>query len=473
MRSLAALASVAMMFGCITPKDRFVCSSDDQCVQGTDMGVCDPSQSVCAFPDTLCESGTRFGDLAGDLSGECTSVVISDAGPPENLRFVAVVAGAHHTCALEVSGRVFCWGDNQRGQAGNGSLISSLPPTEVSLAGPAYSITAGNQHTCALVGPTAPRDLYCWGDSSKGQVGAGMLPSDMTATPQMILASVAKVDAGAEHTCTVMDNGDLYCWGSNESGQIGDGNAGGSIGAPLRIFTAMVADATVYERLALGGRHSCAVNRTKAGAVQYGMDCWGNNENSQLGVALPSPVLAITPTLTPTLAGGAISPSAGGDTTCFVRNASLSCYGDSTLGQAGVDPASSPVLVPTEVKLSTFGATQVGVGAEHTCASSSPSGFLHCFGLSDNGELGIDSNSAVPVSTPTDTLVVISDSFSDNPPLGTDPLRVIAVGKDHSCAVVTASTDRVWCWGDNSLGQTGLESPDPQLTPVEVAIPRP
>jgi len=55
----------------------FACSANDECSDGGEAGTCEAS-GYCSFPDPECESGSRYGDHAGDsLAGDC---VPPDAG---------------------------------------------------------------------------------------------------------------------------------------------------------------------------------------------------------------------------------------------------------------------------------------------------------------------------------------------------------------------------------------------------------
>lgn len=50
--------------------ETFACNADAQCVTDAAAGRCEP-EGVCSFPDGSCDSGHRYGGLAGELSGEC------------------------------------------------------------------------------------------------------------------------------------------------------------------------------------------------------------------------------------------------------------------------------------------------------------------------------------------------------------------------------------------------------------------
>ena len=93
-----------------------------------------------------------------------------------------VSAGLGETCALDRAGAAYCWGDNNDGELGNGSTTSSNSPVAVDtsgvLAGQSLTqITAGAFHACAADAAAAN---YCWGDNNQGDLGDGSVrPSDV------------------------------------------------------------------------------------------------------------------------------------------------------------------------------------------------------------------------------------------------------------------------------------------------------
>lgn len=92
-------------------------------------------------------------------------------------RFVGVTAGAFHTCALTLHNidRVTCWGSNQDYQLG----VSTSPEpdrlivsTNIFQGIPFVQIDAGDNHTC---GRTDRGAIYCWGRNDEGALGDGTL----------------------------------------------------------------------------------------------------------------------------------------------------------------------------------------------------------------------------------------------------------------------------------------------------------
>ncbi|MEJ2205749.1 MAG: hypothetical protein P8170_16750, partial [Gemmatimonadota bacterium] len=135
--------------------------------------------------------------------------------------FSALAAGSAHTCGIR-GGRALCWGDNSFGQLGDGTTTSRSRPVAVpNLGDGVVEITAGAMHTCALLeGGT----LYCWGQNLRGELGDGTTQDRVRPTLVAGRLAFRSVKAGGAATCAFSTDGSEYCWGQNRSGQLGDGS---------------------------------------------------------------------------------------------------------------------------------------------------------------------------------------------------------------------------------------------------------
>ena len=92
---------------------------------------------------------------------------------------VSIAAGGDHICALLATGGVACWGSNASGELGdathsgpstcNGYPCSATPVAAHGVTA-ATAVTAGHDHTCALLAGGA---VACWGEGAYGQLGDG------------------------------------------------------------------------------------------------------------------------------------------------------------------------------------------------------------------------------------------------------------------------------------------------------------
>lgn len=198
-----------------------------------------------------------------------TTPVLVDAISNAN----AVSGGFLHTCALISGGAIDCWGYNQDGQVGNGTISSQRPfavttPVQVSGITNAVTISAGDFHTCALL-PDGTVD--CWGYIASSNIAG--LPLLDSSTPVQIagIHHAIAVSSGGFHSCALISNGTVECWGENLFGQLGDGT---EIDSSIPVTVVGINNAVAID---LGGTHSCAV--LSGGAVK----CWGDNQYGQLG----------------------------------------------------------------------------------------------------------------------------------------------------------------------------------------------
>jgi len=169
-----------------------------------------------------------WGSNCQGASGSGTSKPCEKSNPAPTLLagldsgVLGLSIGANHTCAITLEGGATCWGDNSRGQLGNGSKAAAEGPQQVSgLDTGVAGIAAGDYHTCAV---TASGAAKCWGDPLVGALGTGGTP-DGTVPQQVsgLFAGVVGVSVGVYHSCAVTGAGKLWCWGNNTSGQLGIG----------------------------------------------------------------------------------------------------------------------------------------------------------------------------------------------------------------------------------------------------------
>lgn len=144
-------------------------------------------------------------------------------------------AGVAFTCARTVAGGVKCWGANGMGECGFG-VVSSRSLAAVSVVGVTPGLTqlalSGNaSHACFV----QDAGVYCWGNDDHGQLGDGNLGHQNVPVLSLgITAPVLAVAPGGRHTCAVTAPGGVLCWGDNSEGQLGDGTKGGNHLSPVQ-----------------------------------------------------------------------------------------------------------------------------------------------------------------------------------------------------------------------------------------------
>ena len=113
--------------------------------------------------------GSNWRGQVGDDTTTDSSVPVDVSGLGEGVAEIST--GTYHTCAITKNGDGYCWGDNFYGQLGDDTIAMRLAPVSVvGLVGNATAIVAGGLHSCAFTGDA---DLFCWGYNNFGQLGDG------------------------------------------------------------------------------------------------------------------------------------------------------------------------------------------------------------------------------------------------------------------------------------------------------------
>lgn len=176
-------------------------------------------QHACALDlggNALCWGNNWYGQLgtgstggSGGFSESFTPVAVLGG-----LTFVDVVAGGMHSCGLQSTGAVHCWGAAFVLGVANTGAYQSLPLAVAPVGAPWERLSRGYAQTCAGNGDGA---LYCWGQRT-GAFGEGI-----AALPTLIESSqpFTAFSAGGTHACAIGADGLAYCWGGNAWGQVG------------------------------------------------------------------------------------------------------------------------------------------------------------------------------------------------------------------------------------------------------------
>lgn len=411
-------------------------------------------------------------DMLRALLALLAAVVALLGLPPAAASSGPVAAGGAFVCALFDGGVVKCWGGNYKGQLGNGSpgevgdaagaMGDDLQPVLLGAGAVAVRIAAGFAHACAVL---STGEVKCWGDNQDGQLGLGDttdrgLDGDLMgdSLPVVDLGTdyqVAEIGCGNFHNCAILVDGRLKCWGLNSLGQLGlddsnnrgDGTPTGPMGDGLPFVKVQGTD-LIAVTIALGGLHTCAI------ALSGELFCWGDGVFGQLGtpgVASIGDLAGSMEALQPVDLGtgrSAIGMSMGVEHTCVLLNVGdIACFGLNDDGQLGIGSNDNIGDQSGEMgdNLQTVAlgagrsAAQVAAGYYHTCAVLDD-GDVKCWGLSDSGQLGIGANDnrGEGPNEMGDNLTAVD--------LGTGRTAVwLELGDYHTCALLDDGSMK--CWG--------------------------
>ena len=342
---------------------------------------------------------------------------------------IAVAVGSHHSCGIDGTRSVRCWGENWYGQVVPGHPTRGVGFAAARLVAtpePAVAIDAGPIFTCML---GLSGDAHCWGEDRDRQTLSPTSTSGIGTYRHA--APLVRLAVGTDHACALTSGGEAVCWGANRSGQLGV--APGSARAPTR-----VPGVPPLASIAAGTWYTCGI--TTDGQLW----CWGGN----IGLAIdPSASPSAPPWPRRIRATERFTQvDAGNSHTCAITTAGLlECWGRSTAGELLL---ASPTGVGADTTMRWL---QVSAGASRTCGIAVDMR-LYCAGSNEWGALGRG-------ATATGTLPSLLNQPRAGVALGTAFDVSVGTGQ-HACALGFAG--RPVCWGGNAIGQlgTGILLPD-------------
>ncbi|KAL6995792.1 hypothetical protein U1Q18_005928 [Sarracenia purpurea var. burkii] len=173
--------------------------------------------------------GTTGWDTVGrrKLSSEVNLVSPTRLRPLIGIDIRLVVSGCAscHCVALDVEGRCYTWGRNEKGQLGHGDTIQRDRPTVVSELSKHKIIGAGagRNHTVVV---TKDRVSFSFGWNKHGQLGSGSSKNEIEPSPvRCVVSEVKTATCGADFTVwlTSVEGASILTAGLPQYGQLGHG----------------------------------------------------------------------------------------------------------------------------------------------------------------------------------------------------------------------------------------------------------
>lgn len=323
-----------------------------------------------------------------------------------------IAIGNGHLCVMLFDGSVECAGSNGYGQSWQGSATGSskLLPASALAGMNIRSVGNGFGHSCVLATTSEGSDkVYCVGDGQYGQLGDGKrISSTIPVAVQGLPASrIVQLASGGNYNCVVYadPNSVVYCWGRSTS--VGTAIAGtaratavavptnsGLSCAVLQNITVICWDSDIAARVleslqnvvrvAVGWDFGCAIVQGSGAADGSSVWCWATSNwwgasmfmaNSET-LNEPRKVLGLPPCIVVDVVAGPVhacvlvktAATSGGEVYCWGWND----YGQ--LGQGYLNAtigdhynASQATSMPLRVK-GLSNATALYAGMVATCA---------------------------------------------------------------------------------------------------------
>ena len=272
--SAAASSKLAVSFSSSTSN---VCTVSGILVTKVAFGTCTITASQAGDSNfNAAPNVTRsFSIVDGAASGSVWEWGSTPAAMSTSLVFTSVEAGRNHSCGLTAAGTAYCWGENQNGELGNGfDGIASAPPVMV-LGGHTWAqVRPGGNSTC---GVTTNGQGYCWGNNDRGQLGDGSTTESLVPVSVTAGETWTTIDPGGAFACGVTTSGAGLCWGNNFYGNLGNGSKHNSTNVAQTSRTQISGGHSWSKIEATNGGFTCGI--TTSGAAY----CWGTGSNGVLG----------------------------------------------------------------------------------------------------------------------------------------------------------------------------------------------
>ncbi len=197
------------------------------------------THSLVVSGGTAYACGSGADGVLGTGSTTSSSTPVPVVGLPSTAHVTALTSSWGDSGALLSNGAYYNWGYNAAGQLGNGTTNESAVPVQVPLPAAVRQVFQGgsganNGQTIAIL---ANGSVWAWGDNDRGQLGVGTRVSSNVPVRVDVPKGVTfvKVCSGGYASYAIDRSGELWAWGDNDRGQLGLGHSTTVATRPLRV----------------------------------------------------------------------------------------------------------------------------------------------------------------------------------------------------------------------------------------------
>lgn len=406
----------------------------------------------CALLDggrVACWGLNEHGQLGdGTLDSRLDARVV-DALPP----VTQLVVAANASCALDLDGRVWCWGLNlyAAGACAEADLLDPCPRPGIpdTLPRPVVRLVSGWDHFCAL---DTRGTVVCWGSNFGWAFAREEPPQSARPLPIPLPDGAVDVTARTMRTCARLESCEVHCWGLASWPAEVDTEDGRGLVPPARL--------SVY-----GDREAGPALESSARWLEPGLGtacvlqveghpvCWGINASGELGngrlegfetlTEIPLDLTEIVPM--------------NGLTCGRDRAGTVWCWGGASTGGMG---DGYPRARPRPTRVETLTATRALVTAP----------WAYGFAAVTEGGAVVAWGVPFPLDPFNPRSVDLEESARRSHPTAWPFLggaRLLALGFDHGCVATSGSVE---CFGENDSGQLGVIGPAPEPDETVTAV---
>nr|WP_315186261.1 T9SS type B sorting domain-containing protein [uncultured Flavobacterium sp.] len=291
--------------------------------------------------------------------------------------------------AIKTDGSLWAWGINVSGILGDGSIIDKHIPTRI---GNDYNWKFVSNNAYNTLAQKNDNSIWAWGSNSNGTLGNGTNTDSQIPVQVENETTWKSISAGALFSTGIKNDGTIWAWGSGYFGELGNGNLG-NVNTPTQI--GILNDWTSIS----ASNHTILAKKNDGTLWGWGLNKYGelgdattnrSNFPKQIGTSSDWDIVGIGP----------------GNSYGVKTDGTLWTWGDNTAGQLGNSNFSTNYL-PSQITTS-FSIQDISLGNLSATVLTTQKD-LYSWGSNEQGQFG---NGQLPIKN--NTPLLISQCTQDN-----------------------------------------------------------